>query len=171
MLLQFRMLSDEDDNFLRDYLLPPEMTLADLHAFISDDLKYEKENMPSFFTSDREWNRLSEYTYLDLGLDEDEGVEGTSVPGAMSDMTLADVIRQNHNRLIYQFDAVGDRAFYLELVDARRDEEGGPQLLLANGEAPDQFDPSASPVNRSIFDEIMSDFDDFDGNESYADDE
>jgi len=44
-------------------------------------------------------------------------------------------------------------------------------LLLANGEAPDQFDPSASPVNRSIFDEIMSDFDDFDGNESYADDE
>ena len=152
MLLQFRMLSDEDDNFLRDYLLPPEMTLADLHAFISDDLKYEKENMTSFFTSDREWNRLSEYTYLDLGLGEDEGVEGTSVPGAMSDMTLADVIRQNHNRLIYQFDAVGDRAFYLELVDARRDEE-------------------ASPVNRSIFDEIMSDFDDFDGNESYADDE
>ena len=68
------------------------MTLADLHAFISDDLKYEKENMTSFFTSDREWNRLSEYTYLDLGLDEDEGVEGTSVPGAMSDMTLADVI-------------------------------------------------------------------------------
>lgn len=118
MLLQFRMLSDEDDNFLRDYLLPPEMTLADLHAFISDDLKYEKENMTSFFTSDREWNRLSEYTYLDLGLGEDEGVEGTSVPGAMSDMTLADVIRQNHNRLIYQFDAVGDRAFYLELVDA-----------------------------------------------------
>lgn len=53
MLLQFRMLSDEDDNFLRDYLLPPEMTLADLHAFISDDLKYEKENMTSFFTSDR----------------------------------------------------------------------------------------------------------------------
>lgn len=73
MLLQFRMLSDEDDNFLRDYLLPPEMTLADLHAFISDDLKYEKENMTSFFTSDREWNRLSEYTYLDLGLGEDEG--------------------------------------------------------------------------------------------------
>ena len=63
---------------------------------------------------------------------------------------------------------MGDRAFYLELVDARRDEEGVPQLLLANGEAPDQFDPSASPVNRSIFDEIMSDFD---GNESYADDE
>lgn len=48
MLLQFRMLSDEDDNFLRDYLLPPSMTLADLHAFISDDLKYEKENMASF---------------------------------------------------------------------------------------------------------------------------
>ena len=102
MLLQFRMLSDEDDNFLRDYLLPPEMTLADLHAFISDDLKYEKENMTSFFTSDREWNRLSEYTYLDLGLGEDEGVEGTSVPGAMSDMTLADVIRQNHNRLFFK---------------------------------------------------------------------
>ena len=40
MLLQFRMLSDEDDNFLRDYLLPPDMTRAYLNAFISDDLKY-----------------------------------------------------------------------------------------------------------------------------------
>lgn len=53
MLLQFRMLSDEDDNFLRDYLLPPSMTLADLHAFISDDLNYEKENMASFSSPTR----------------------------------------------------------------------------------------------------------------------
>ena len=51
MLLQFRMLSDEEDNFLRDYLLPPSMTLADLHAFISDDLKYERKRIWHRFSS------------------------------------------------------------------------------------------------------------------------
>ena len=152
MLLQFRMLSDEDDNFLRDYLLPPSMTLADLHAFISDDLKYEKENMASFFLSDKEWNRLAEYTYMDMGIEDND----PNTPKPMTNLTLAEAILGNYNRLIYQFDVMGDRALYLELIDAQRDKDGDPQVMLANGEAPDQFDPEASPTNRSIFDEIMS---------------
>ncbi len=161
MLLQFRMLSDEDDNFLRDYLLPPAMTLADLHAFICDDIKYECGKMMSFFIADEEWNKLSEYTSLDFG--------PVNTTRTMREITLADVIQQNHGRLIYQFDAVENRAFYLELVNAKMGEEGGPQLLFANGEAPDQFDPSLSPENRSIFDEIMSDFNGFDNNEDHDD--
>ena len=167
MLLQFRMLSDEDDNFLRDYLLPPSMTLADLHAFISDDLKYEKENMASFFLSDKDWNRLAEYTYMDMGMEDND----PNTPKPMTNLTLAEAILGNYNRLIYQFDVMGDRALYLELIDAQRDKDGDPQVMLANGEAPDQFDPEASPTNRSIFDEIMSDFEGFECDENYTDDE
>ena len=66
---------------------------------------------------------------------------------------------------------MGDRAFYLELVDARRDEEGGPQLLLANGEAPDQFDPDANESEGSIFEEMMGDFSSFEGDDNYSDDD
>lgn len=38
MILKFRMLSDENDNFVRDFEVMPEMTLAGLHDFIIESL-------------------------------------------------------------------------------------------------------------------------------------
>ena len=35
--------------------------------------------------------------------------------------------------------------------------------------APDQYDPEASEQSGSIFDEIMGEFNDFDGDDSYDD--
>ena len=34
MVFRFRMLSDENDNFVRDYEVPYDMTLLDFHNFI-----------------------------------------------------------------------------------------------------------------------------------------
>ena len=67
----------------------------------------------------------------------------------------------------------GDRAYYLEVIDTAEAGAGKsyPNLLLANGEAPDQFDPEASPRNRSIFEEAMGDYNDFEGDDAYGDDE
>ena len=42
VILKLRMLSDEDDCFLRDYEVPYESTLEELHDFICEDLQYEK---------------------------------------------------------------------------------------------------------------------------------
>ena len=50
MVFRFRMLSDENDNFVRDYEVPYDMTLLDFHNFILRSLEYE-ECMASFFTS------------------------------------------------------------------------------------------------------------------------
>ena len=52
MIFKFRMLSDENDNFLREYEVPYDMTLLELHRFICRDLKYDPDNMVSFFLSD-----------------------------------------------------------------------------------------------------------------------
>ena len=51
MVFRFRMLSDENDNFVRDYEVPYDMTLLDFHNFILRSLEYE-ECMASFFTAD-----------------------------------------------------------------------------------------------------------------------
>ena len=63
VILKLRMLSDEDDCFLRDYEVPYESTLEELHDFICNDLQYEKIPESSFFEADREWNRRREYTH------------------------------------------------------------------------------------------------------------
>ena len=51
MVFRFRMLSDENDNFVRDYEVLYDTTLLEFHDFILRSLEYE-ECMASFFTAD-----------------------------------------------------------------------------------------------------------------------
>ena len=41
MVFRFRMLSDENDRFVRDYEVMYDMTLLDFHNFILSSLEYE----------------------------------------------------------------------------------------------------------------------------------
>lgn len=170
VILKLRMLSDEDDCFLRDYEVPYESTLEELHDFICNDLQYEKIPESSFFEADREWNRRREYTHADAGA---TGSDSSASRCRMSENRLSDILHRMHDRLIFRFDPPGDRAYYLEVIDTAEAGAGKsyPNLLLANGEAPDQFDPEASPRNRSIFEEAMGDYNDFEGDDAYGDDE
>lgn len=47
MVFRFRMLSDENDHFVRDYEVMYDTTLLDFHRFILQSLEYE-ECMASF---------------------------------------------------------------------------------------------------------------------------
>jgi len=95
MVFRFRMLSDENDNFVRDYEVPYDMTLLDFHNFILRSLEYE-ECMASFFTADERWEKLREFTLMDM----DDGSEGA--PAAMESVTLGQIIHNNRDRLIVQ---------------------------------------------------------------------
>ena len=86
---------------------------------------------------------------------------------------LGQVIHNRRDRLIYLFDLFGDRAYYLELTGAyEADKEASyPREIYAQAEAPDQYDPSKNRVDDegSIFGEMMSDFNDFEGDDNYDD--
>ena len=164
MILQFRMLSDENDNFVRDYEVMYDMTLYDFHRFILASLDYE-DCMASFFTADDRWERIHEFTAMDMGGGED-------APTPMSEVLLTQVLRNNRDRLVYQFDMFTQRAYYLELTGAKEAEKGFeyPRVAFENAPAPDQFDPDAVGSDEgSIFDEMMGEFNDFDGDDSYDD--
>lgn len=154
------MLSDENDGFVRDYEVPSGITLMDFHDFICKDLHYNSNSMASFFTSDREWNKLAEFTSVDM--------DGQT--RNMAEVKLAEVIHNDHDRLIYQFDLLSDRSMYLEMINSHKGELAEPRTLLSEGEAPDQFEPSENIGAGSIFDDIMSDFGEFEGGDDYSDD-
>ncbi len=167
MVFRFRMLSDENDNFVRDYEVLYDMTLLDFHRFILESLEYE-ECMSSFFTADNRWEKQREFTLMDMGDGSEEG------PEAMENVTLGQIIHNLRDRLIYLFDLFGDRAYYLELTGAYEAEAGGsyPREIYAQAEAPDQYDPSKSGSAEgggSAFDDIMDEFSDFEGDDSYDD--
>lgn len=65
----------------------------------------------------------------------------------------------------------GGRAYYLELTGAYEAEAGAsyPREIYAVADTPNQFDPSKNAVEDedSIFDEMMGEFSDFEGDDSY----
>lgn len=166
MVFRFRMLSDENDNFVRDYEVLYDMTLLDFHHFILCSLEYE-ECMASFFTADERWEKLREFTLMDM----DDGSEGA--PVAMERITLGQIIHNNRDRLIYLFDMFGDRAYFLELTGTYESQDGTsyPREIYAQADAPDQYDPSkvVAEGEGSIFNEVMGEFNDFEGNDDYDD--
>lgn len=168
MVFRFRMLSDENDHFVRDYEVLYDMTLQDFHSFILQTLEYE-ECMASFFTADARWNKLREFTLMDMG------EAGEDAPLPMADVRLGQILHNNRDRLIYLFDMFGDRAYYLELTGAYEAEPDAnyPREIFARAEAPDQYDPSKNHADEedegSIFDEMMGDFKEFEGDDNYDD--
>lgn len=166
MILRLRMLSDENDNFVRDFEVSHEMTLLELHKFIIESIEYD-DCMASFYTADEQWNPMQEFSLMDLG---EESFEGA--PVAMNKVTLAELVVSECNRLIYQFDMLADRAFYLEVVSVNQPnpELDYPRVSFENARVPDQYDPDAVPADDgSIFDEIMDEFGEFDGDDNYDD--
>lgn len=169
MIFKFRMLSDEDDNFVREYEVPYDMNLLEFHNFICKDLKYDNNNMTSFFASDSNWNKLREFTLTDMGLD--EAYEDDELPLPMEKVLLSQIIHKNNDRLIYQFDIFGDRAMYLELIETKKMGKGEkyPAVTARNGSIPNQFEAGTRTGTCSIFDEAMSEFEDFTGDDNYDD--
>lgn len=170
IVYKFRMLSDENDHFVRDYQVPATFTLLEFHDFIIDTLEYEP-CITSFFTADAKWEKTGEFTTVDMGFEPGEA-EGEGAPvRSMDSVALCDVLHYLHDRLIYNFDIFANRAFYLELVEAQEVEDSTlyPREVFAHATPPDQYDPDASVDDGSIFDEMMGDFGDFDGDDSYDD--
>ena len=167
MVFRFRMLSDENDHFVRDYEVMYDTTLLEFHNFILDSLEYEP-CMASFFTADDRWEKQREFTLMEMGDSSGEG------PETMESIRLGQIIHNRRDRLIYLFDMFGDRAYYLELTGAyEADPQASyPREIYAVAEAPDQYDPSKNREDEdegSAFEEMMGDFNDFEGDDNYDD--
>ena len=168
------MLSDEDDRFVRCYEVPYDMSLLDFHEFICDDLGYDANHMASFYLSNANWEKIREFTLMDMGHDDMD--EFSPVP--MEEVILGQIIRNKRDRLIYLFDMFGDRSLFLELQEAKEQapDTTYPCVTLSEGEAPEQFDVQTGRFDMlengsedSIFAEAMGDFTEFEGSDDYDD--
>lgn len=164
IVFKYRMLSDESDHFVRDFEVYPDMTLTEFHSFVCRALGYE-ECMVSIFKSDAEWRPVEEFSQIDMGDDIPDA------PRCMDDVRLMEVNNDLHDRLIYTFDMLNDRSYYLELIDMQRPapDLSYPRVAFEHAPAPDQYDPEATEQSGSIFEEMMDEFSEFDGDDRYDD--
>lgn len=169
MIFNFRVVSDEVDNFRRDIQIDADASFLDLRNAIYESVGYDKNQMCSFFLCDQDWERKREITLEDMGLDASEDAY------IMEDTILSDEIEDEGQRLMLTFDYLNDRSFYIEMKSLVPGKTLIDALVASSmGVAPKQESEleiqDAKPAKNST--KGMEDFDEeFYGTDSYSDDE
>lgn len=111
MIFKFRLVSDEVDNFKREIQIDANATFFDLHTAICEAVGYDKNVMCSFFLCDEDWDKEKEITLTDMDLDSDVDAF------IMDECVLADYIEDEGAHLMFTFDYLNDRSFYIEMKE------------------------------------------------------
>lgn len=109
MVYRFLLLSDEADDFKREIKIDSEATFLDLHNAILDSVGYTKDQMCSFFICDDDWSKKTEITLVEM--DTSSEVDNY----IMEDTVLESLVEDEGQRLLYVFDYLTERAFFMEL--------------------------------------------------------
>lgn len=173
MIYKFRVISDENELFLRVIEISAQDTFYSLHTILSSACNFKYPQMTSFYTSNEDWEKLQEFTLMDM-------MDESTQTIAMQQATLVDYITQKNDTLIYVFDFFGDRALFLTLTDIKHADKAVQYPLCSHsvGNAP-LLSTEEEQVGADIFNEFEdeydndfddSDFDEFDNFESFNED-
>lgn len=111
MIYNFRIVSDEVENFKREIKIDADATFLDLHNAICDAVNYDKSQLCSFFLCDDNWEKGKEISLEDMDSDSDQDV------WLMDEEIISDHIEDEGQRLIFVFDYMTDRAFFMEMKE------------------------------------------------------
>lgn len=133
MIYKFTLLSDEADNFLRIINIDSEAFFLDLHNIILDSVNFEKNLLTTFFICSDDWEKGQEITLIEM----DSGYEFDNL--VMEDTKLEDLISDEKQKLMFIFDMMDERAFFMELseiIPGKRLSQ--PECVVSKGDPPSQ---------------------------------
>jgi len=122
---RFRILFEEQEDFLRDIEIKPGQTFKDFHDIILQSVDIESNELASFFICDPGWNKQREITLIDMGVkapdtdfDEDDGkpVEVPIPVMIMEDVKIREVIDDPHQRMLFEYNFLNPTTFFIELM-------------------------------------------------------
>jgi len=124
---RFRLLYEEQDDFLRDIEIKPGQTFKDFHDIILESVELEGNELASFFICDPRWNKQLEITLIDMGIkepdtesdDDDDDRKPVNVPipvKIMQDVKIREVIDDPHQRILFEYNFLNPRVFFIELT-------------------------------------------------------
>lgn len=154
MIYKFRILSNEEEKFMREIDVPANITFLDLHKAVQEAVGYDQSQMCSFFISDENWEKGIEITLFDMGdtLDQEKKVMENSI--------ISDCLKKSGQRLLYVFDFFSERAFFIELVQLIENPKDSTDIIVcvkSEGKAPEQI-----KIDNIMDDTLGLDFDDDD---------
>ncbi|MCH5236221.1 MAG: hypothetical protein J1E95_00275 [Muribaculaceae bacterium] len=134
MVYRFKLVSDEVSNFSREYEIDSTATFLQLRNTILDSVDYSKEDFNSFFLCDDEWERHEEITLEDMGSSSDQDI------WIMGDTPLNELIEEDGQKLIFMFDYMTQRSFFMEMKESFPGRTlSDPMCVMKKGKAPAQY--------------------------------
>ncbi len=134
MIYRLVMVSDEAPDFLLEIRIDGTDSFKSLHDAIIKAAGYSEGELSSFFVADKYWHPHQEILLMDMGLrgtDEDYYL--------MKDTYIDEFLEDKGDRLLFQFDQLGDRYFFIELKEIiLGDTLKAPQCTRKKGTAPKQ---------------------------------
>ena len=134
MIFRFLILSNEVDSFIREIQIDSEATFLDLHNMIVDSVGYAGDQMSSFFICDDDWSKKTEVTLVDMGTSFEEDSY------TMEETRLEELLEDEGQKLLYVFDYLTERAFFIELREIITGKTlSKPCCTRSEGEVPPQM--------------------------------
>lgn len=167
MIYKFRIVSDEVDNFKLEIAIDSDDTFLRLRNTILEAVGYSKDQIDSFFICGSDWTKEKEITLTDMDTDSDQDL------WLMEDTQLSELIEDEGQKLIYVFDYMTERCFFMEMKEIITGKTLlDPLCQRKEGKAPEQFididDYKPTNTNSSISDDIDEEFY---GSDGYNEDE
>ena len=132
--ITFRILSNEEEDFILEIKMDADRTFFDLHRAITSALKYDQSLLTSFYLTNSDWEKTREITLLDMS----EGLNNGLLK--MEDTRLADHVSELRSRMLFVYDFFFERAFNIEVIQQSGNENTDqlPLILRLDGRIPDQ---------------------------------
>jgi hypothetical protein len=158
MILLFRIISDEDQEFYRDLVIDGSDTFLDFHHVLQENLGFDPTQLASFFITNENWEKQNEITLIDMM--QEPGAETLTMDKVIMEQYFDDV----NQRMIYVFDFFSERAFFMELIETSDQEspKKTPFIAQSVGDPPQQL--ALDMLMEELTDEGEADPDDDDDN-------
>ena len=135
MIYRFRIILDHDSegDIFRDIEIRETDSMEDLHNTINQAFGFDGTEMASFYVSDDDWNQGEEISLFNLS-------DGNETVKLMSDTAINEVVFEMQPSLIYVYDFLSMRTFFVELAEIVDEAESVdyPNLIFAHGQIPDE---------------------------------
>lgn len=147
MIYRFIIISNEVDDFMREIKINSNATFLEFHQAIQKACGYEDGQMTSFTICENGWEKQEEITLEDMQKDSDEDSY------IMKSTKLDEFLEDEKQHLLYTFDPLADRVFFIELAEIiTKKRLEAPEVSRSQGEAPQQlidFDElmAQNPIN------------------------
>lgn len=134
MVFRFLILSDEVDDFKREIKIDSDDTFADLQKAIIEAVDYREGEISSFFICNDDWEKEMEITAIEMDTSSD--IDSY----VMSETVLGDILEDERQKLMYMFDYMTERSFFMELREIIPGKSlDAPVNSLSVGNPPAQF--------------------------------